>query len=329
MLRLTAQLRNRLAVQWQRVDRNDFDSSVGLLLPTLTALVAQAQVQAAEESQRFIEQVDAFNGVQSDVQVAPPAFAGVDWDGLRLEPMILFASTMMKQRMLAGAPAVDAVQTGLHYTTTLGTTATLDAGREAARVSWLAREVYVNWVRMIQPGACGRCIVLAGKQSRERAFPRHPRCRCVAVPSMEVTDGSVETDPQAFFDGLSREEQDKAFTKTGAEAIRAGADMGRVVNARRGATGIKYGPRILPTVDGPNPTRRLQPTKIGEYQGKPIHVYQTTELTGKRARSTYKYGSIDRRLPQGVRLMPETIVKLSRGNQKELERLLRHYGYIV
>jgi hypothetical protein len=58
-------------------------------------------------------------------------------------------------------------------------------------------------------------------------------------------------------------------------------------------------------------------------------VYETVELTGKRARRNFSYGSLDRRLPKGTRLMPETIVKLARGDRARLNELLRHYGYLV
>jgi hypothetical protein len=60
---------------------------------------------------------------------------------------------------------------------------------------------------------------------------------------------------------------------------------------------------------------------------KPIWVYETVELTGKRA--DYLLRELDRRLPQGTRMMPETIVKLARGDRKRLNELLQHYGYLV
>lgn len=44
----------------------------------------------------------------------------------------------------------------------------------------------------------------------------------------------MATNPRAYFDGLSEAEQDRIFTQAGARAIRDGADMSQVVNARRG-----------------------------------------------------------------------------------------------
>ena len=54
------------------------------------------------------------------------------------------------------------------------------------------------------------------------------------IPSREDTADDLRTDPKAYFASLSPAEQDRLFTLAGAEAIRSGADIGQVVNARRG-----------------------------------------------------------------------------------------------
>lgn len=59
-------------------------------------------------------------------------------------------------------------------------------------------------------------------------------CDCFHVPGRVATVGDLRTDPAAYFRSLSREEQDRIFTNAGAQAIRDGADIGQVVNARRG-----------------------------------------------------------------------------------------------
>src|SRR5690606_25790677 len=80
-----------------------------------------------------------------------------------------------------------------------------------------------------------RCVILAGRFYRKNTgFQRHPGCDCRHIPASESVAGDLAVDPRAYFDSLTEAEQDKAFTKAGAEAIRAGADIGQVVNARRG-----------------------------------------------------------------------------------------------
>ncbi|MEU1240053.1 hypothetical protein ABZ388_06810 [Micromonospora parva] len=54
------------------------------------------------------------------------------------------------------------------------------------------------------------------------------------IPAREDTADDLRTDPRRYFDSLSAAEQDRLFTPAGAEAIREGADIGQVVNARRG-----------------------------------------------------------------------------------------------
>ena len=81
------------------------------------------------------------------------------------------------------------------------------------------------------------------------------------MPAAEQVAGDLTTDPRGYFDSLSKAEQDRHFTKAGAEAIREGADIGRVVNARRGMD-----------VAGGRATRARRRT--------------TTELAGRRQRLT-------------------------------------------
>jgi hypothetical protein len=275
--------------------------------------------------------VDDYYGVQSDAHIHPEAFAGMNQDGIGLDAAVLYSSQVMFEQMGRGLGPDAVLTAGKTFVQQVGRTAVLDAGREADRVQMFARRQYKRWVRQIGPGACSRCIQLAGIESWQVAFARHPNCHCIAVPAGETFDGAIETSPKAYFDQLSKAEQDKRFTKAGAEVIRQGADLQRVVNARRGALGIKYGPRILP---GTTPRtlgsigRSIQPRNIGN-QEYPIWVYETVEMTGKRARKIYKYGTLDRRLPQGTRLMPETIVKIARGDRARLNELLKHYGYLV
>jgi hypothetical protein len=294
-------------------------------------MLVNAQEQVAKQSGPYMAAVDDHYGVQSDAQIHPEAFAGVNQDGVGLDSAVLYSSQVMFDQMNRGLGPDQVLTAGKTFLQQVGRTAVMDAGREADRVQMFARPQYKQWVRQIGPGACSRCIQLAGIASWQVAFARHPNCHCIAVPARESFDGAIETDPRAYFDQLSKAEQDRRFTKAGAEVIRQGADLQRVVNARRGALGIKSGPRVLPGTTPRNLGsigRTIQPRNIGDQQ-YPIWVYETVEMTGKRARKIYKYGTLDRRLPQGTRLMPETILKIAKGDRARLNELLKHYGYII
>ena len=331
-LRLANKLTEKLARQWRKVDYGNIAATVAAVSAPMMQLTVSAQEAAARQSADFMAAVDDYYGIQSSAQINPEAFAGMNGAGLGLDSAALYSSQIMFDEIAKGAGPAAVLGAGLNFVSATSRTAVLDMGRQADRVQMFARPQYKNWVRQIGPGACSRCIQLAGIASWQKAFLRHPNCHCIAVPAAESFDGAIETSPRAYFDQLSKAEQDRRFTKAGAEAIReGGADIGRVVNARRGALGIKYGPRILP---GTSPRdlgsigRTILPRNIGT-SDQPIWVYETVELTGKRARKTYTYGSLDRRLPKGTRLMPETIVKLARGDRARLIELLNHYGYLA
>lgn len=178
------------------------------------------------------------------------------------------------------------------------------------------RPSVTGYVRMLETPSCSRCVVLAGKFFHHNTgFQRHPKCDCRHIPSRENVAGDITTDPDAYFGSLSKAEQDSKFTKAGAEAIRAGADVGQVVNARAGmstAQGLR-GANARFTASG-------RAVKVDAF-GRPI--YQTTEGMTKRGRARQARGR------NYIRLMPESIVELAAGDRAELLRLLKSHGYIT
>ena len=205
--------------------------------------------------------------------VVPGAFAGVASDGRS-------AGSLLTLPELTGPQFDRIVATQLQ-----------DVARQAAAIERAVRPAVTHYVRALNLPSCGRCVVLAGKPERsDVAFRRHPRCDCLAVPSDGRLAGRLVTDPREAFDAMSAAERDRAFTKSGAEAIGLGADLGRVVNARSG---------------------------MGAAQVFGRDVTATTAL----ARG---YG----RGPDRVRLMPESIAQIAEDRADHL-RLLRLYGYIT
>ena len=190
-----------------------------------------------------------------------------------------------------------------------------DAGRMGETLGMATRPKPLEYVRMVQPGACSRCVVLAGRRYRMRdAFERHPGCNCVHIPVLEAAD-DYRLDPKAYFDQLSASEQDRTFTKAGAEAIRLGADPSQVVNARAGmstAQVAKRGAGDRWTASG-----RLTRTRaFGQ------DVFTTTEGMTKHGVAYKARGG------KKVRLMPESIIELA-DTPAERIRLLKAHGYIT
>jgi hypothetical protein len=188
-----------------------------------------------------------------------------------------------------------ALKAGGKYLTTLVRTQVADAGRGAAGVDAATRR-HIGYVRMLNPPSCSRCSVIAGRFYRWNAgFNRHPKCDCVHVQTTAQaaaeTEGLVH-DPYEYFRSLSPAEQDKNYTKAGAQAIRDGGDIFQIVNSRRGMK-----PGGLMTTEGA--------TKNGNFR----------KVAGDSTR--------------GRRLTPEAIYKLNGSNRAAALKDLERYGYIL
>ncbi|MGV8875488.1 MAG: toxin glutamine deamidase domain-containing protein, partial [Rhodococcus sp. (in: high G+C Gram-positive bacteria)] len=111
------------------------------------------------------------------------------------------------------------------------------------------------------------------------------------------------------FDALSEEQQNKIYTRNGAEAIRSGADIGQVVNVRRGNAGLSTG------------AGRITRTKV---YGQDLFI--STEGTTKRGFAGKLIRSRGQSPATSPRLMPEAIAEIAESREEYL-RLLELNGY--
>lgn len=331
----------RAAVLWRKRMGGDFDTAWTSLGPELTTIAAQAQILAATGATASLATAARADGMTAGATpVQPGAFAGVDASGRSLDGLLYGAVTTAKTLIGRGAGLQSALTGGSVYLSTMVRTATLDTGRSSDLTAMVAHR-YTMWVRVVSAGACSRCAILAGTGSAQKAFLRHPGCRCTAAPvtheDKPLLASSRYASPTDYFESLDRGEQERIFTKAGAEAIRAGADPISVVSARRGARGIDYSSSILDAKSLPNSGRRLERSVIGHRaDGSPILGYTTGEGTsirgdfGKRqaiaGAGTRKVGT-RYRTTKRIRLMPETLIGLT--EDPDLRRvLLRDAGYL-
>jgi hypothetical protein len=282
----------------------------------ITELASAAQVANAKDSNRYVAAVAAEYGVSGSDRVVPEAFSGVDGSGRELEGLLHGSVTTTKQAIGAGMGVAEAFLSGGAYLAAMVKTALADLGRSSDLAAATAKG-FTRYVRVINPGACSRCAILAGKSDYRTAFKRHPACRCTSAPVLDTgrTDASLIDSPEDYFDSLPPAEQDRIFTKGGAEAIRAGADPISVVSSRRGVSTAK--------ALSPNGIQRLQKTRIGKRaDGSPIFGYVTSEGKSRRGAFTKANGGVAR-----TRLMPETIVSMT-DNVALRKTLLRDAGYL-
>jgi hypothetical protein len=274
------------------MDLNDLDGSFSELGPRLFLSLSAAQMAAAESGDAYVAAALAEQGIDgaADGRLRPRSLAGVASDGRPLESLLRAPVALAKRAV--GARVPDPLGAGGSLLDMIVQTQVADARRVAASVSMMSRPAVRGYVRVVNLPACGRCLILAGRYYRTRdsaAFLRHPRCDCTAEPT---NDRSATTDTLEGFQSMSVAEQDKAFTKAGAQAVRDGADPSRVVNARRGmSTTVQHGRTYRTTTEGT--------TRRGRLPGQ----------------------------ARGARLMPEAIYDLA-SDRDDAIRLLRRFGYL-
>jgi GNAT superfamily N-acetyltransferase len=222
---------------WREVDRRNIAASWRELLAQALVVVSSSQGIAAASSGIYVGDVLDELGL-ADIaagHIQSQAFAGIASDGRPLDGLLYRPAVKALRQIGAGASVNRAMAAGLLDLDMIVRTQIGDAGRVADGVAITARPEVGGYVRMVVGKTCARCLILAGKRYRwNQGFQRHPRCDCRHIPVAEDVPDDIRTDPSAAFRAMSREEQDRAFGKAGAEAIREGADMARVVNARRG-----------------------------------------------------------------------------------------------
>ncbi|WP_377978823.1 hypothetical protein, partial [Bacillus cereus] len=236
-------------------------------------------------------------------------------------------------RLAAGQSMEDAFRGSLASALRITATQVADAGRGATGVAMAGRRTIQGYVRVVQPPACSRCIILAGAEyGWNKGFQRHPRCDCIHLPTTLVarqqhgrvgSDSFTPTtrpgrgasgfiDPKAYFNSLSAAEQERVFGAAGARAIREGADPISVVNARRGmTTADAYGRRVAATTEGT--------TRRGEFYRRERQRAIDRGQVGPSGRG------FQMRAP---RLMPEEIYRLAESRDEALA-MLKRFGYLT
>lgn len=345
-LRRRANLAKRAAAEvrklWGRVDRQNIAGSWQASLPAVMTVMESAQAISAASAGVYLDDVLEAHGLPagSEGRVRIDAFAGVASDGRDLMSLMYQPAVTALTAINQGATERRAMAMGTYTADLIAHTQVADAGRVADEVALCARSQLAGYVRVLSLPSCSRCVILAGKfYAWNAGFKRHLKCDCihVAAESDEAAEPLL-TQPKAYFESLSKEEQDKVFTIAGAEAIRLGADVAQVVNARRGATGIAFAAGRVTDEEaqmlrGGRKRGHLETTNVF---GQDLFI--TTEGTTVRGMGGRRLGARENgtRLPgsryrsaKAPRLMPESIFQIAGKDREEAIRLLKRNGYLL
>lgn len=273
------------------------------------ATTPAAATTAATTTLATYQLASALNGARTmaaeagrELLTAPAAFAGTTQLGWPIETPIetiidrLTADIeqdiqRMTDQMLAGLDLF--VQSEI-----------IAAGADAASVEIVMEPAWTNYVRVLVPPSCDRCTILAGRIYRDNeSFARHPGCDCQHFPVSswaEAERAGLITDPMVAFDrGLVR-----GLSRADTQAIRDGADIQEVVNAKRG---------------GGRRPKGMTNAISAEVFGRTVKA--TTEGTTKRAAWRKAHPGLP------IRLRPESLYEHAK-DRDDLLRLLRLYGYL-
>lgn len=336
---ITRRTADRVQALWRELDRRDLTGSWrDLVGGRIVDTVAAAQLAAASRADEYVEAMAAAQGAEGGAvgAVNPAAFAGHASDGRPLDSLLYTPIITAKSRIAAGQAEVDAMLAGLNQLLRMAATQVTDAGRTATGAGIAGRRTIQGYIRVATAPCCARCAILSGKEFGWNAgFQRHPRCDCVHLPATLIARSSLRrgfldhrefaptvgragprgfVNPQTYFNSLSRAEQNRIFTHSGAQAIRDGADITNVVNARRGmTTASAYGRTVRAT--------RESTSRRGLYFQREFARLQQQGLIPPGVSSRgYRL-----RTP---RLMPEEIYRQA-GSRDEAIRLLYRFGYLM
>lgn len=312
---------NQAQSVWRLLDLSNWEAAwQGAVAAGLVGAISGGQSEAAAHADAYVAAVIAADGLDSAPggKLDPLAFSGVAADGRPLKSLVY--ESVLESRWLVeevGQSEVDALIGGLEKLLKAVSTEVADAGRTATGASIAGNRTINGYIRVVNPPACARCIILAGKEYGWNAgFQRHPKCDCVHMPAKLIKRGRHHPgafDSKAYFGSLSAAEQNRIFTNAGAQAIRDGASMSSVVNARRSMyTADSYGRSVRATRDSA--------TARG--------IWFQAERRRAIQRGLVPQSGRGFRL-MSPRLRPEEIYRLAAGDRSQAIAMLRRFGYMT
>lgn len=277
----------------------------------ILAAVTAGQLSAAQGAQAFVGAAMAAQGAVAAPLglLEPSALVGVASDGRPLASLLQLPAITTAQALAAGESAEVAALRGLTQMAMMASTQVADTARTATSIGMAAHPRCVSYVRVVRLPACARCIILSGRQySYSTGFKRHPRCDCGMEPMTDAEWKQTKT-PEDLFREMSPAEQRKRLGAAGVKALEAGADLGQLINARRGLATAATG-------RGPMKVTTEGTTKRG-IGGKNLGPFAKVPGGTRYERATE------------ARLMPETILKLAGDDREHQIAMLKKHGYIV
>lgn len=290
--------------RWGLVDAAHAMATWQAVAVAILRLVAGYQSEAARGADAYVAAALTMAGADPDPagQVVTSALAGVASDGRDLAGLLGYPAFEVSAFVDQGMDHAQAVRIGGRHLERIVQTQVQDAARVATGVAQVNDRRVHGFIRYLTLPSCSRCVLLAGRwYAVNTGFLRHPSCDCIMLPAAEVIEPQS---PKALFDAMDDAQLRKSgWSATDVQAIRDGADIYQVTNARRELHTV--------TVAG----QQLQATRVGATR-RGLAGQRLGAGKGKRT----------------VRLTPESLyaeAKRLGWSRDELLRQLERFGYIV
>ncbi|WP_421793143.1 hypothetical protein [Gardnerella sp. KA00127] len=222
---------------WSRVDKNDIRGSWARVKQPLVDVLSDVQEQAVDAGLDANVDVMAEIGQYSapEALVDSHAFSKFSAGGVPLDEWVDRPAIRTLELIKEGVGVDEALgRVGGSFSSSVATNLA-DVIRQAQQAD-IATRRHMGFIRCCNADACKWCIVLSGKIYRyNTGFERHMNCHCYHLPVNLDDVGSVmdiAPSPIELFNRMSESEQNKTFGIVGARSIRAGADIGQIVNSK-------------------------------------------------------------------------------------------------
>lgn len=225
---------------WRGVERGRISESWSERLTSLSPVVEGLQYRAAVSGSEYgaLALAEQATWTAPSAFVDPTSFVGYSPDGYLLDNLLYSPAVAAKTAIANGATVDRAMGLAGSRLDLMIRSIVADAARQSASVDVAARP-RTGYTRQLVGTSCPDCVILAGRFYRWNAgFKRHPGDDCIHVPTTGALASNVTTDPYQHFAAMTKEQQDEFWGTADAQAIRDGADVYRVYNARRGSKGL-------------------------------------------------------------------------------------------
>lgn len=227
--RLTVAAFSQVGSIWRGIG-DDFDRGWPVIAPAIVATITDAQEGAAADGLGYFDAALAEQGIAPQApRVAPAAFAGSAYslDGMVLGDLsALTYGAVVRARSAQATSLAERIDVGSRWLGTVTQTQLAHAGRASMSVAMTA-DTQTGWTRTVNPPCCRFCAVRAGTfHTWKYTFWQHPGCDCTRTPTTLDRLGETATDIGP--DDVTY------LTDAQRQALREGADLGRVINADRG-----------------------------------------------------------------------------------------------